>query len=47
MNMQNSPVTAPPTPKGLEQMQLPIVMMRDILLKTIFRKNVNVVSEVA
>ena len=47
MNMQNSPVTAPPAPKGLEQMQLPIVMMRDVLLKTIFRKNVNVVSEVA
>lgn len=47
MNMQNSPITAPPAPKGLGQMQLPIVMMRDILLKTIFRKNVNIVSEVA
>ena len=28
-------------------MRLPIVMMRDILLKTIFRKNVDLVSEIA
>lgn len=47
MNMQNVPVTAPPAPKGLEQMQLPLVMMRDILLKTVFRKNVENVSEIA
>ncbi|MEY8800803.1 ATPase [Leisingera sp. XS_AS12] len=47
MNMQNVTVTAPPPPKGLEQMQLPLVMMRDILLKTIFRKNVETVSEIA
>ncbi|UZD89893.1 ATPase [Cognatishimia activa] len=40
-------VIAPPAPKRLEDMQLPIVMMRDILLKTMFRKNVDMVSEVA
>jgi hypothetical protein len=40
-------VIAPPVPKRLEEMQLPIVMMRDILLKTMFRKNVDMVSEVA
>ncbi|UWQ52930.1 ATPase [Leisingera caerulea] len=47
MNMQNLTVTAPPAPKGLEQMQLPVVMMRDILLKTIFRKNAETVTEIA
>ncbi|UWQ40511.1 ATPase [Leisingera aquaemixtae] len=47
MNMQNLTVTAPPAPKGLEQMQLPLVMMRDILLKTIFRKNAETVTEIA
>ncbi|WP_293572676.1 ATPase [Phaeobacter sp.] len=47
MNMQTSAVMAPPTPRGLEQMQLPLVMMRDILLKTIFRKSCENVSEIA
>ncbi len=47
MNMQTTSVVAPPAPKGLAEMQLPLVMMRDILLKTIFRKNVDTVSEVA
>ncbi len=47
MNMQNTAVMAPPSPKGLQEMLLPIVMMRDILLKTIFRKNVEMVSEIA
>ena len=47
MNMQTSHVMAPPAPRGLEQMQLPPVMMRDILLKTIFRKNANMVSDIA
>ncbi|WP_299638263.1 ATPase [uncultured Ruegeria sp.] len=47
MNMQTSSVMAPPTPKGLGEMKLPLVMMRDILLKTIFRKNASTVSEVA
>ncbi len=47
MNMQTSTVMAPPPPKRLEEMKLPIVMMRDIILKTIFRKNVELVSELA
>ena len=47
MNMQTSHVMAPPAPKGVEQMKLPAVMMRDILLKTIFRKTVNMVTEIA
>ncbi|AUQ53299.1 ATPase [Phaeobacter inhibens] len=47
MNMQTSAVMAPPSPRGLEQMQLPLVMMRDILLKTIFRKTCENVSEIA
>jgi hypothetical protein len=48
MNMEAPPtVTAPPPPKGLEEMQLPIVMMRDILLKTMFRKNLDLVSDIA
>ncbi|WP_371226137.1 ATPase [Roseovarius sp. 2305UL8-3] len=48
MNMQVSGnVQAPPPPSTLEDMQLPIVMMRDILLKTMFRKNLDLVSEIA
>ncbi len=47
MNMQASAVAAPPVPRSLAAMQLPLVMMRDITLKTIFRKNVDVVSEIA
>ena len=47
MNMQNTAVMAPPPPKTLADMRLPIVMMRDILIKTIFRKNVDMVSELA
>lgn len=49
MNIQlnDTTVTPPPAPKRMEDMQLPIVMMRDILIKTMFRKNVTLVSEVA
>ena len=47
MNMHAANVLAPPAPRTLEDMQLPIVMMRDILLKTIFRKNLEMVSEIA
>ena len=47
MNIQNTPVMAPPAPKGLGEMRLPLVMMRDILLKTIFRKTVDTVSDIA
>ncbi|WP_084862561.1 ATPase [Salibaculum halophilum] len=47
MNMQTSDVVAPPAPKSLEAMRLPMVMMRDILLKTMFRKNAETVSDLA
>ncbi len=47
MNMQTTNVMAPPAPKRLEEMQLPIVMMRDILLKTMFRKNLDMVSDLS
>ncbi len=47
MNVQTTNVMVPPPPKRLEDMKLPIVMMRDILLKTIFRQNVEMVSELS
>ncbi|GAA6181321.1 ATPase [Shimia sp. NS0008-38b] len=47
MNMQTANVMAPPAPKRLEEMLLPPVMMRDILLKTIFRKNIDMVTDIA
>ena len=46
MNMQTT-VMAPPAPRLLEEMKLPIVMMRDILLKTMFRMNLEQVSELS
>lgn len=47
MNMQTTTVMAPPAPKRLHEMKLPTVMMRDILLKTMFRKNLDLVSELS
>ncbi len=48
MNMQISPgVPAPAPPKTLKDVGLNLVMMRDILLKTVFRKNLENVSEMA
>jgi len=47
MNMQPTSVMAPPAPRGLAEMQLPTVMMRDILLKTMFRMNIDMVTELA
>jgi hypothetical protein len=44
MNMQTSNVIAPPAPRSLAGMKLPIVMMRDIVLKTMFRQNLEQVS---
>lgn len=46
MNMHTG-VMAPPAPRTLAAMQLPMVMMRDILLKTMFRQNLAGVSEIA
>ena len=40
-------VQPPPPPSRLEEMRLPVVMMRDITLKTMFRKNLDLVSEIA
>ncbi len=46
MNMQVSQgVQPPPPPARLEEMKLPVVMMRDILIKTMFRKNLDMVTE--
>ena len=44
MNMQVSNVMQPPAPKSLAHMKLPIVVMRDILLKTMFRRNLEEVT---
>ncbi|MFN4130001.1 MAG: ATPase [Paracoccaceae bacterium] len=47
MNMPITPnVMAPPTPKSLADTGLSLVMMRDILLKTIFRMNMDLVSDI-
>jgi len=39
MNMQatQTGVQPPPPPSRIEDMRLPVVMMRDIMLKTVFR----------
>ncbi|MEH6831011.1 ATPase [Sulfitobacter sp.] len=47
MNAPNTTVMSPPTPKTLSDMRLPIVMMRDILIKTIYRKNLDLVSDLS
>ena len=47
MNMQASPVMAPPAPRTMAETGLTTVMMRDILLKTMFRQNVDQVTELA
>ncbi len=47
MNMMNTSVVAPPAPKRMEEMRLPVVMMRDIVLKTVFRKSLEMVSDIA
>ena len=47
MNMQSTPVIEPPAPRSLEDTGLTIVMMRDILLKTMFRMNLDQVTELA
>lgn len=48
MNVQNTTsVTAPPPPRGIAGMQLSVVMMRDILIKTMFRQNIDMVTEIS
>ncbi|PZX19673.1 hypothetical protein LX81_00130 [Palleronia aestuarii] len=45
MNMEASTVLAPPVPRTLAETRLLPVMVRDILLKTMFRSNAAVISE--
>ena len=47
MNMIVSSVTAPPPPRSMNDMALSQVMMRDILLKTIFRQSLSTLTEIA
>lgn len=47
MNMHTTDVISPPAPKRLLDMKLPVVMMRDITLKTMFRKTLEQVSDLA
>ena len=49
MNMQATPagVLPPPQPRTLAETGLPMVMMRDILLKTMFRMNLEMVTQIA
>ena len=47
MNLQTSTVTAPPAPRSLDAMLLPMAMMRDILIKTMFRMNLDQVSQIS
>jgi hypothetical protein len=44
MNMQVSPVLDPPAPGSLAKTGLSMVLMRDILLKTMFRRNLEEVT---
>lgn len=47
MNVQTVGVAAPPVPRNLESTGLSSVMMRDILLKTMYRMSLSRLSEVA
>ena len=47
MNMQTSMVLAPPAPKSLADTGISVVMLRDILLKTMFRMNLEQVSDIS
>ena len=47
MNMQPIGTGAPQSPRSLDAVGLPPVMMCDIALKTIFRRNARLVSEIA
>ncbi len=47
MNIETPKIVAPQAPRTLEQTGLSIILMRDILLKTMFRMNLQTVSEIA
>lgn len=47
MNAHSTPIASPPIPKSLESTGLSMVMMRDILLKTMYRMSLSRISEIA
>lgn len=47
MNAHATPITAPAVPRNLEATGLSIVMMRDILLKSMYRMSLSKISEIA
>ncbi|MCA8868836.1 MAG: ATPase [Rhodobacteraceae bacterium] len=47
MNMQAIDVTAPPQPSSLKETGLTMVMLRDIFLKTVFRRHLSTASAIA
>jgi len=47
MNMHAPSVTAPPAPRSLADTGLGIVMLRDLLIKTMFRMNLELVSDLS
>jgi hypothetical protein len=47
MNVHTGNVLAPPVPRTLQEVGVPVVMMRDILLKTMFRMNLDQVSKLS
>ena len=47
MSLADTPGFAPPAPRSLSDIGLPMVMMREIALKTLYRGNIAVVSELA
>lgn len=47
MTTETTGVQPPPAPKRMSEMSLSMVMMRDILLKTMFRQNLEMVSEIS
>jgi len=47
MNIETAQITAPPVPKSLEATGLGLVLMRDVLLKTMFRMNLSKISDLS
>jgi hypothetical protein len=45
--MHNTGVMAPPSPRTLDGMALPLPTMRDILVKTMFRMNLTMVTQIS
>jgi hypothetical protein len=47
MNLQHSEITAPPPPRTIEDTGLSQVLLRDIVLKTLFRMSLDQVTDIA